>query len=173
MCLFVHVHLPKFPKLTYKLFFFSLLLYFLSLLRLSHIDTVVIKNRADCCGGRLKLFHVEALDPQKTVLWSAYHAGSVGNGVVKTFSVNDGAGIEGVRWVRLRFDDSHQDYLHIAELEAWGYQTSLPPNPPEIYELALNRPATQSSTYGSGVASKGNDGNFVNDFHTKCGAWPW
>lgn len=139
---------------------------------INHIDTVVIKNRADCCGGRLKLFHVEVLDADKTVVWSEFHSGSVGNGVVKTWSVNGGAGALG-RWVRLRFDETHRDYLHIAELEAWGYPVVVPVNPPEIREIALNRPATQSSTYGSNPATKGVDGNFANAFHTNCGSPPW
>ena len=140
---------------------------------LNHIDTVIIKNRCDCCGGRLKLFHVEVLDADKNIVWSQYHGGTVGNCVVKTFQVNGGEGAVG-RWVRLRYDDSYTEILHIAELEAWGYRVSVPASPVEITELALNRPATQSTTYNSNVpASKGNDGNFDNNFHTKCGSWPW
>lgn len=140
---------------------------------LNHIDTVIIKNRCDCCGGRLKLFHVEVLDADKNVVWSQYHGGTVGNCVVKTFQVNGGEGAVG-RWVRLRYDDSYTGILHIAELEAWGYRVSVPASSPEIKELALNRPATQSTTYRSHLgAEKGNDGNFDNTFHTHCGSWPW
>mmetsp|Transcript_704 Transcript_704/g.756 ORF Transcript_704/g.756 Transcript_704/m.756 type:complete len:883 (+) Transcript_704:915-3563(+) len=139
---------------------------------INRIDTVVVKNRADCCGGRLKRFHVEVLDADKTVVWSDFHSGTVGNGVVKTWSVNGGAGALG-RWVRVRFEETYRSFLHIAELEAWGYPVVVPANSPEIREIALYRPATQSSTYGTAYANKGVDGNFANAFHTKCGSHPW
>jgi hypothetical protein len=138
---------------------------------LNYVDNIVIKNRADCCGGRLKLFYVEVLDEAKNVLWQTYHPGSVGNGVVKTFTVNDGTlG----RFVRVRHEDTHKDCFHIAELEVWGYPVSLPATQPEIIEMALNQPADASSSFNlNTVASKSVDGNLNSIHHSNCKDFPW
>lgn len=115
------------------------------------IDNVTVKNRADCCGGRLRRFYVEVLDAAKNVVFSEYHSGSVGNAGVRVFTVNNGTG----RFVRVRYEDALKDYLHIAELEGmilelnedssrhidrcltttsfilvWGYPIEVPANPP-------------------------------------------
>lgn len=131
----------------------------------NHIDEIIIKNRANCCGGRLRNFYVEVLDALKNVVFTVHHPGNVGTGAIKTFTVNDGtAG----RFVRLRYDDSIKDCLHVAELEVWGYPVELPANPPEITELALNRPATASSVLGSNPPGKSNDGNVNSFHHSQC-----
>jgi hypothetical protein len=137
----------------------------------NYVDRVVIKNRADCCGGRLKRFFVEVLDSNQTVVFSEYHYGTVGNGQVRTFTPP--AGTLG-RYARLRYEDTLKDCLHIAEFEVWGYPVETPANPPAISELAVQKPSTQSSTYRSHLgAEKGNDGDFDSLFHTNCGAHPW
>ena len=43
---------------------------------LNYVEKIVVKNRANCCGGRLRKFHVELLDADKTVVHSQYHDGS-------------------------------------------------------------------------------------------------
>lgn len=96
---------------------------------LNYIEKIVVKNRKDCCGGRLKRFHVELLDAEKTVVYTKYHEGSVGNGAVREFVVDDGTV---ARFARVRHDDSYKDCLHIAELEVWGYPTEVPASPEPI-----------------------------------------
>jgi len=135
----------------------------------NHIDKVVVRNRVDCCGGRLRKFHVEVLDADKNVEWTSYHDGWVGNGGVRTFQTGGALG----RYVKLRFDDTYKENLHIAELEAWGYPIIMPADPEPIVELAHNRPAEQSSTWNKVPASRGVDGDFTNFFHTNCNAQPW
>jgi len=89
----------------------------------NYIEKIVVKNRKDCCGGRLKLFHVELLDADKNVVHSQYHPGTVGNGGIREFIVNDGTV---ARFARIKHDDSHKDCFHIAELEVWGYPVVAP-----------------------------------------------
>lgn len=86
----------------------------------NYIEKIVVKNRKNCCGGRLKLFYVELLDADKQVVHSQYHGGTVGNGGVREFIVNDGTV---ARYARIKHADSHKDCFHIAELEVWGYPT--------------------------------------------------
>ena len=96
---------------------------------INYIEKIVIKNRKDCCGGRLKRFHVDLLDADRNVVYTQYHYGTVGNGGVREFVVDDGTV---ARFARVRHDDSHKDCFHIAELEVWGYPTELPASPEPI-----------------------------------------
>jgi len=139
----------------------------------NYIHELIIKNRADCCGGRLKQFYVEVLDSEKNVVFSEYHTGHVGNGSVRTFTPP--AGTTG-RFSRIRYEDTRKDCLHIGEFEIWGYPIELPANPPEIIEMALDRPATASSVLQNNAlyaASKSNDGDIATIHHSECGHHPW
>jgi len=90
---------------------------------LNYIEKIVVKNRVDCCGGRLKRFYVELLDADKNVVFDQYHYGTVGNAQVREFVVDDGTV---ARFARVRHEDSYKDCLHIGELEVWGYPTEVP-----------------------------------------------
>jgi len=138
---------------------------------MNYIDNIVIKNRVSA-GGRLKRFFVEVLDVEQNVVFSDYRANSVGNGVVLTFTVNDGtAG----RYVRLRFEDSYKECLHVGEVEVWGYPIELPAGLPDIVEMAQGKPATASTVLGNNPAWKSNDGNTGTFHHSACGdaGGPW
>jgi hypothetical protein len=138
---------------------------------LNYVEKIVVKNRVDCCGGRLKKFHVELLDADKTVVHAQYHDGTVGNGGVRTFSVDDGTV---ARFARIRHDDSIKDCLHIAELEVWGYPTVLPASQEPIIEMATGMVATASSSYNQNTpAFKSVDGNINSIHHSKCNEMPW
>jgi hypothetical protein len=171
----------------------------LGLGRLNYIEKIVVKNRQDCCGGRLKLFHVELLDADKNVVFSVYHSGTVGNAQVREFQVDDGTV---ARFARIRHDDSYKDCLHVAELEVWGYPTEMPASPKPIIgklirrffsfqltlvtfvandyetiftlELAQGMQATASSEFNSNnAASKSVDGNINTIYHSNCKDVPW
>jgi hypothetical protein len=120
----------------------------------------------------LQRFFTEVLDANKNVVFSQYHGGAVGNGVVLTFTPPPGTV---GRFARVRFEDSYNNYLHISELEVLGYPIELPAAAPEIIELARDMPATASSVLGNNPASKSNDGNFNNIHHSQCGdvGGPW
>ena len=102
---------------------------------LNYIQKIVVKNRQDCCGGRLKLFHVELLDADKNVVFTQYHGAHVGNAQEREFIVDDGTA---ARFARIRYDDSHKDCLHVAELEVWGYPIVLPASQDPIIGKFLN-----------------------------------
>ena len=135
-------------------------------------DSIFIKNRADCCGGRLKRFFVEVLDAEQTVVFSDYHANAVANGIGLNFTVNDGTV---GRYARLRFEDSYKECLHVGEIEVWGYPIVLPAGLPDIVEMAQGKPATASTVLGNNPASRSNDGNTGTIHHSACGdpGGPW
>ena len=150
----------------------------------NYISKITIKNRHNCCGGRLREFHIEILDAEKELVWSTYNGGRLGTAAVKSWEVDGGAlG----RFVRVRYNDGRKDCIHvsihlqgsilvlsshlklfqIAELEVWGYPVSLPAGVPEIQELAEGQPASQSSTYHNNPASKVVDGDTNTINHTQ------
>ena len=136
---------------------------------MSFVRDVVITNRKDCCGGRLKRATVELLDEGHNLVESRYIEGSVGNGkkVQKVFNEDDSLG----RYVRVSL--TGQDRLQLAEVEVFGNHlmekpTSSPTPVPS--NLSLNKPASQSSTYNinNDGPEKAVDGNYNSFTHTKC-----
>jgi len=137
---------------------------------LNYIDNIVIKNRKNCCGGRLRRFFVEVVDLNENVVFSQYHGGVVGNGGIRTFVVNDGSV---GRYVRVRYEDSYKSCLHLGAIEVWGYPIELHTGP-DIVEMALNKPATASSSYNiNTLPAKSNDGDVNTIHHSMCNEHPW
>lgn len=138
----------------------------------NYIDEIVIKNRGDCCGGRLKSYFVEVLDAEKNVVWtSVFQSGWVGTGQVRTFTPDGGAV---GRFARLRYEDSYKSCMHVAELEVWGYPLELPAAQPEIHEMALNRPTSATPSFNENTGpEKANDGISDTIYHSKCNDIPW
>jgi hypothetical protein len=136
---------------------------------MSFVQDVKITNRGDCCGGRLRYATVELLDEDLNPVESRYIQGSVGNGQVVQKVFNEETSL--ARYVQLSLNRA--DCLHVAEVQVYGYHlmakpTSSPTPVPE--NLALNKPASQSSTYnnaGDG-ASSAVDGNYNSFTHTNC-----
>lgn len=77
----------------------------------NYISKITIKNRHNCCGGRLREFHIEVLDTEKELVWSTYNGGRLGTAAVKSWEVDGGAlG----RFVRVRYNDGRKDCIHVS-----------------------------------------------------------
>ena len=107
-----------------------------------YIDYVRLFNRTDCCGDRLDSFYVSILDSSLNVVTSRYISTPPNPSTTIALS-----GVKG-RYVKVQLTGT--DYLSLAEVQVVGGPL---PN------LALNKTATQSTTYGAGVASRAVDGN--------------
>ena len=137
---------------------------------MSFVQDVKITNRVDCCGGRLKHATVELLDEDLNPVDSRYIEGSVGNGKVVQKVFNEET--SEARYVQVSFN--RNDCLHMAEVNVYGYHLMAKPTSsptPVPMNLALGKPATQSSTYNnkpSDFASMAVDGNYNSFTHTEC-----
>ena len=121
----------------------------------STIQTIKIYNRTECCGDRLnnsyvfvsqQPFGTRTLDEilnDATVFH--YYIGTAP--ALTTITVNQSG-----RYVRVQLAGTN--YLSLAEVEVWGIPTTPPPA-----NLALNKPATQSTTEFGGTADRAVDGN--------------
>lgn len=131
------------------------------------IGDLEVWNRTDCCGDRLAGYKVEVLDAANAVVWS-----STRTGYPNPMETVATGGVNG-RFVKVSLTGSART-LSLAEVVV---RPSPGPN------LALNKPATQISTYtggdGTGPASKAVDGNTNGIFaqgsvaHTNVGSNPW
>lgn len=117
------------------------------------IETIKVWPRTDCCPDQITWIYVfvsaqpfNANDtPQACIdrgMWNYYSATTMATPT--SIAVNQTA-----RYVRVW--TKFTNHLSLAEVEVLG------PAPPS--NLALNKPATQSSTYGSQAASRAVDGN--------------
>jgi F5/8 type C domain/Fibronectin type III domain len=106
------------------------------------VQNIQIYNRTDCCPERLSSYYVFVSDAAftSTDLNTTINQAGVSNyfqtaqaGSPTTVTVNRTG-----RYVRVQL--SGTNYLHMAEVQVWGTASSSPIN------IALNRPATQSST---------------------------
>jgi hypothetical protein len=121
------------------------------------IDSVKLWNRTDCCSTRLSNFHVFVSATDMTGrTWAQLTADPTVRQVAVT-SLNGSAslslaigGVSG-RYVRVQLDG--QDNLSLAEVQVFGRVVSPATN------LALGKPATQSSEGFGGAASRAVDGN--------------
>lgn len=137
---------------------------------MSFVQDVKITNRRNCCGGRLKQATVKLLDEDLNLVDSRYIEGSVGNGAIvqKVFNEADSE----ARYVEVSFN--RNDCLHMAEVQVYGYHLMAKPTSaptPMPSNVALGKPATQSSTYNNNAndgASKAVDGNYNSFTHTEC-----
>ncbi len=137
---------------------------------MSFVQDVKITNRRNCCGGRLRQATVKLLDEDLNLVDSRYIEGGVGNGAIvqKVFNEADSE----ARYVEVSFN--RNDCLHMAEVQVYGYHLMAKPTSsptPETSNLALGKPATQSSTYNNNpydAASMAVDGNYNSFTHTHC-----
>jgi len=144
------------------------------------IDSIAISNRTDCCIERLRDFEVYISDtPFSPTDTSGTLVGRPGtfsvlqNAIPDPFTVIAVGGARG-RYVRIQLNSAN--YLSLAEVQIFG--TGGTP----AADLALNKPATQSSTLpdyattGPQGAVDGNtDGNFFHGSvtHTNAEANAW
>lgn len=141
------------------------------------VSSVVVWNRTDCCGSRLSDFWVFISDtpflPSDTPTTLQNRAGTFSNH--QTDAPNPSTTITGSaqgRYVRVQLTGT--DYLSLAEVQAMGTGgASLPA------DLALGKPATQSSTYpgyptdsARSAVDGGTDGNFLDGSVTATNADP-
>ncbi len=108
---------------------------------IQHVD---VWNRTDCCGDRLTNFNVVLLDANQSIVSSVNYASQAG--APTSIQITGTA-----RYVKVQLVGTN--YLSLAEVQVWGSAVS---------NLALNKTATQSSTYqsaGGAIASLAVDGN--------------
>jgi hypothetical protein len=105
---------------------------------------VEVWNRTDCCPDRLTNFKVILLDANQTVVSSVNVPGQ--GGTPTTVQISGTA-----RYVKVQLVGTN--YLSLAEVKVWGTASTVSTN------LALNKPATQSSDPFGGHAGKAVDGN--------------
>lgn len=131
------------------------------------VEQINIFNRTDCCGSRLSNFYVLLSDSFNAQPGNAnfqfFQASAVGASI--SIPVN-GTG----RFVRILKQGT--GVLALAEVQVMA-RTAPPPAP---LNLALGRPATQTTTKHGGVAARAVDGNTDGNFwnnsvtHTASGA---
>ncbi len=120
------------------------------------VGSIVVWNRADCCGNRLSDYWVFVSNTPflstdtPTTLQS--RAGTFSSHQTVQPSPSATISIAGAQGRYVRVQLSGTNYLSLAEVQVLGAPVS---------DLALNQPATQSSTYAPGFtdASKAVDGN--------------
>ncbi len=127
------------------------------------LNSVVIWNRTDCCGSRLSDYWVfvsnTPFGPTDTPATLQNRAATFASHqtTAPSPSTTIALAMQG-RYVRVQLSDT--DYLSLAEVQVFGSGTT-------STNLALDKPATQSSTYpsaftGAMSADDGNtDGNFA------------
>ncbi|XP_065438561.1 uncharacterized protein LOC122174773 [Chrysemys picta bellii] len=139
------------------------------------VSAVIVKNREDeCCGDRLRGAQIRVGD---SVIDHGKHNPICGTitdtrpGSVSTICCN---GLEG-RYVTIVIP-GRAEYLTLCEVEVLDRGCAPPPG---AQNLALGRPATQSSTLPSGVAEKAVDGKRDGKWeqrscsHTQLDTEPW
>jgi uncharacterized repeat protein (TIGR01451 family) len=127
------------------------------------IGSIVIWNRTDCCGSRLNDYWVFVSDTpfaptdSPATLQNRYATWSSHQTTVPNPSIAIPAGAQG-RYVRVQLTGT--DYLSLAEVQVF-------PGVLKVSNLALNKPATQSSTlagYPTASAASAVDGNQDGNF---------
>jgi len=115
------------------------------------IDQIVLWNRMDCCGNRLKNFRVSVLDAANLELWGQDYYTAAGNVGVNEV-INTPAGLNGNK-VKVGFlPGNPETSLSLAEVQV----LDLSPQP--FSNIALGKVATQSSTGYGGDAGRAVDG---------------
>lgn len=109
------------------------------------IRQIKIYNRLDCCMERLHGAVVSVLDESKNVATSITISADEPNMV--QIDLPDIPG----QYVGITLDN---DFLHVNQVEVYGIYSTI-----GLLNLALNKPAEQSSTFGDSVASKAVDGS--------------
>ena len=143
------------------------------------VSSIVVWNRTDCCGDRLSDYWVFVSDTpfgstdtpatlqSRAGTWSSHQTAEPSPSASIIVASAEG------RYVRVQL--SGTDYLSLAEVQLFGTLTG-----PAPQDQALNKAATQSSTYSaSTIASKAVDGNTDGNFwdgsvsHTNQDANAW
>jgi hypothetical protein len=83
------------------------------------IDKVKIYNRSDGSQERLSFFHVELLDAVSQVVESQYFPSFQQLPAATSLDINYFGGIS-AQYVRVRFDDTYDHVLSLAEVEVYG-----------------------------------------------------
>jgi endoglucanase Acf2/chitodextrinase len=146
----------------------------------SSVTSVQVFNRTDCCSSRLSNFYVFVSDAP---MGGRSLAQLVADPAVARVLVDSLGGEPSItvplaapgRYVKLQLASSGTSYLSLAEVQVMG----TPDVPPPATNLALGRPASQSSVGFGGDAAKAVDGNTDGRFangsvtHTNRDAQAW
>ncbi|XP_074844034.1 uncharacterized protein LOC142009621 [Carettochelys insculpta] len=123
------------------------------------VSAVIVKNREDCCGERLKGAQIHVGDSQVNHGKENPICGTITDTSPGSLSTICCHGLEG-RYITIVIP-GRAEYLTLCEVEVLSQGCAPPPG---AQNLALGRPATQSSTYddpdtGKAFAQRAVDGN--------------
>jgi hypothetical protein len=143
------------------------------------INSVTVWGRTDCCSDRLTDYWIfisntpfSASDTPATL---QSRAGTLGSHQTSAPNPSTTIALNGVQGRYVRIQLSGTNYLSLAELQVFG--TTAAPAPPPATNLALGKPATESSTLAAAsLAVDGNtDGAFFDNSvtHTNLDGNAW
>jgi F5/8 type C domain len=118
------------------------------------VEQIVLWNRTDCCGERLSNFRLGVYDAGNAEVWAQnFYTGGGNVGLNETVSLPAGVSGQYVRVQQLGLNSGGNLFLSLAEVQAMELNPVLFPN------VALGKPALQSSTAYGGDAARAVDGN--------------
>jgi hypothetical protein len=124
------------------------------------ISSIVVWNRTDCCGSRLSDYWVFVSDtpflPTDTPATLQSRANTYSSHQTAAPNPSSTVSISGAQGRYVRVQLSGTNYLALAEVQVYGTWSAQP-----LPDLALNKVASQSSTYNPGFTGPSNavDGN--------------
>jgi hypothetical protein len=130
------------------------------------ISSIVMWNRTDCCGFRLDDYWVFVSDtpflPTDTPTTLQSRAGTFSTHQTSAPAPSSTVTIPGAQGRYVRVQLSNPNYLSLGEVQVYGTLSG-----PVLQDIALFKPATQSSTYAPGFtnASNGVDGNIDGNYY--------
>jgi len=139
------------------------------------VDQIVVWNRTACCPLRLSNFRLGVYDASNAEVWAQNFYETPGTAVCVNETVNPTAGTAGqyVRITQLGLNNDGNNVLSLAEVQVMQLNPALFPN------IAVGKPAAQSSTAYGGDASRAVDGNVSGNYgdnsttHTADAANGW
>lgn len=139
------------------------------------VEQITIWNRTDCCPLRLSNYRLGVYDAGNVEIWAQNYYTNAGEAAGAVENVTLPAGVSGqiIRVSQLGPNSDGNRTLSLSEVQVLNLNPVLFPN------VALNKPATQSSTAYGGDASRAVDGNLSGSFgdnsttHTADAANGW
>ena len=123
------------------------------------VNQVVLWNRTDCCGDRLGNFKLGVYDASNVEVWSQnFYTGGGNVGANETVNLPGGINGQVVKVEQLGLNAAGNHILSLAEVQVLELNPVLFPN------VAVGKPASQSSTAYGGDASRAVDGNTNGDY---------
>jgi F5/8 type C domain len=123
------------------------------------VNQIVLSNRTDCCGDRMSNYRMSVLDASLTEVWGQdFYTTGGSTGSTEMMSPTSGTMGQYVRYSQLGANSAGNRLFSIAEIQV------LEMSPVLFSNVALGKPAFQTSTAYDGVAGRAVDGNTNGDY---------